>query len=339
MSRPSPHLDLQYGCELDAVLCLLQLVDPTKHGIRAAFTHGKGTGSIYIEGPMDTQVQQLLRLVPGLLFSNGRSYLDNIPVGHLFYDQVPPSDAIAALTPPSIKPYEDGQWVKILKGPYKGDIGIVLSVGRTGCATVLLVPRLQPPIKGLKRKRSIRPSPSLFEPEVAARAFDTQPVAGATNHIWRFKGSTFDHGLLRKKVKPGSAVPDVLVPSNVRVLFALSNHPIYRHYLPRPLEWSFSPNDELIIIAGLHKGQKAIVVAVEERNLEVELPTHEVASVSWYHAQKDITIGSFVKVLHGMHSGELGWVDKVDDHGVINVVQKDGNKNDIGSIQASFSFF
>jgi transcription elongation factor len=293
---------------------------------------------------MDTPVQQLLRLVPGLLFSGGRSYFDNVPVGHLIYDQVPPSDVIATLTPltpPLSKPYEAGKWVKVLRGLYKGDIGIISSVGSTGCATVLLVPRLQPPIKGLKRKRIHRPSPQLFDPQVVKAAFDKKPVPGG-DHIWRFNGSTFDHGLLRKKVKPGSAVPDVLVPSDVGILFALSKHPIcgcmLRDMFPRPLEWDFSPRDKVILVSGSREGQKAIVTAVEEHTLEVELSTGEVTSVSWSAAQKDIGIGTFIKVLHGTHSGETGWVDRVDD-GVVYFVQKDGNKNDRDSVKASLPIF
>ncbi|KAM6503162.1 hypothetical protein JOM56_000105 [Amanita muscaria] len=326
----------RHGCELDAVLCLLQLqlANPSKHNICAIFTHGKGTGYIYVEGLMDAQVQQLLRLVPGLLFSSGRLFLDSIPVGRLFFDQVPPTEVIATLTAPPYNPYQPEQWVKVLRGTYKGDIGFVSSVGSTGSATVLLIPRLQPPIEGLsgsKRKRPARPSPQLFNPQAIAFSFEEQPRPGDTDHIWRFNGLTFDHGLLRKTFKPGSAVPNVLVPSNVVITFCQSGYPIHPSLFEkpnRPLEWDFSPDDKVILVSRWRKGQNAIVVAVEERALEVEVSTGEVISVPWNDVQKDIKIGGFVKVLCGLHSGETGWVDK----------SFSVHANSVAMVNPSFSF-
>jgi transcription elongation factor len=191
----------------------------------------------------------------------------------------------------------------------------------------------------LKRKRLHRPSPQLFDPHVVKAAFNISPVPKG-DHIWHFKGSIFDHGLLRKKIKPGSALTDVLVPSDVGILFVLTKHPLcqdVRDAYP-PLEWDFSPNDKVVVVSGSHEGQKAIVMAVERRTLEVELSTGEVTSIDWSDVQKDISIGNFIKVLHGSYSGETGWVEKVDG-GTIYVVQKDGNKNDRDSVKASLPFF
>jgi hypothetical protein len=249
--QTSPHKHLQHGCELDVIMFILQLADPSKHNIRAAFTHGEGTGHIYIEGAMDAEVQQLLRLIPGLLFSSGRPHLDSIPIGRVLYEQVPPSDAGATLKLPEDMGYESEQWVKILRGRYKGDIAFVLSVERTGRATVLLVPRLQPPISGLtagKRKRpgSIpRPPPQLFVPRVVEAAFEAKPKK-RRDGMWHFKGSTYDHGLLRKKINPGAAIPFGLVPTNFGIQFAYSSHPVFTSnptLFPCPVEWEFSPNE------------------------------------------------------------------------------------------------
>ncbi|KIL55908.1 hypothetical protein M378DRAFT_17526 [Amanita muscaria Koide BX008] len=187
----------RHGCELDAILYLLQLADPTRHNIHNTFTLN-GTGYIYIEGSMDMQVQQLVRLVPGLLFSSVRSYLDNIPVGHLIYDQVPLLLHYLGHLPAS--PMRPGSGSRMRHRP-------------------------QPLIDGLKRKRSHRPSLQLFNPYVVEAAFNISPVPKG-NHIWSFKGSIFDHGLLRKKIKPGSALPDVLVPGDVGILFMLTKHPL-----------------------------------------------------------------------------------------------------------------
>jgi transcription elongation factor len=196
-------------------------------------------------------------------------------------------------------------------------------------------------LSGSKRKRPARPSPQLFNPQAVAFSFEEQPRPGDADHIWRFNGLTFDHGLLRKTFKPGSAVPNVLVPSNVVITFCQSGYPIHPSLFEkpnRPLEWDFSPDDKVVLVSRWRKGQNAIVVAVEERALEVEVSTGEVISVPWNDVQKDIKIGGFVKVLCGLHSGETGWVDKVDD-GVLHIVQKHDNKDDMASIEASFFFF
>ncbi|KAM6493800.1 hypothetical protein JOM56_010161 [Amanita muscaria] len=318
----------RHGCELDAVLCLLQLqlANPSKHNICTIFTHGKGTGYIYLEGLMGAQVQQLLRLVPGLLFS------------------IPPTEVIATLTAPPYIPYRPEQWVKVLRGSYKDNISFISSVGSTGSATVLLIPRLQPPIKGLsgsKHKWPAHPSPQLFNPQAVAFSFEEQPRPGDADHIWCFKGLTFDHSLLRKTFKPGSAVPNVLVPSNIVITFCQSGYPIHPSLFKkpnRPLEWDFSPDDKVVLVSHWRKGQNTIVVAVEECALEVEVSTGEVISVPWNDVQKDIKIGGFIKVLCGLHSGKTGWVDKVDN-GVLHIVQKHDNKDDMASIKASFLFF
>ncbi|KIL56839.1 hypothetical protein M378DRAFT_16731 [Amanita muscaria Koide BX008] len=226
--------------------------------------------------PSSPMVQQLLHPVPGLLFSSGCSFLDNIPVGRLFFDQVPPTEVIATLTAPPYNPYQPEQWVKAWPA---------------------------------------RPSPQLFNPQAVAFSFEEQPRPGDTDHIWRFNGLTFDHGLLRKTFKPSSASGYPIHPS----LFEKPN---------RPLEWDFSPEDKVILVSCWRKGQNTIVMAVEECALEVEVSTGEVISVPWNDVQKDIKIGSFVKVLCGLHSGETGWVDK----------SFSVHANSVAMVDPSFSF-
>jgi ribosomal protein L24 len=331
---------LQHGCELDAIMFILQLADPSKYKIRAAFTLGEGTGQIYIEGAMDAETQQLLRLIPGLLFSSGRPHLDSIPIGRVLYEQVPPGDVSATLTPPKDKGYHNEQWVKILRGRYKGDAAFVLSVEPTGCATVLLVPRLQPPIPGLttgKRKRpgSIpRPPPQLFVPQVVAAAFGAQPK-NRRDGLWRFQSSTYDHGLLRKKINPGAAIPFNLVPTNLGIQFASSSHPIFTDdsdVFPRPMEWEFSPNETVIFLTPRHKGQKAVVVEVEEHGLYLELSTGGSVKATWFDVAKDISVGDFIKVISGPKSGKMGWVHSIDQSRVLSIVEKYENNGNMDSI-------
>jgi hypothetical protein len=324
-------------------MCILQLADPTRYKIRAAFTLGDDTGSIYIEGPMDEKTQQLLLLIPGLLFINDRPHLNSIPSGRILYEYVPPSDAFATLKLPDDEEYQSAHWVKLVRGRYKDDVGFVLSVEPTGCATVLLVPRLQVPISGLtggKRKRcgSIpRSSPQLFVPQVVAAAFGAKVRRGDAEGVWHFKGSTYEHGLLRKKINPGAAIPITLVPTDSSFNFLLSGHPVLNDIsrYPRPMGWEFSLDERVVFLTSRRKGQKAVIVAVEEDALYVELSSGEVVKASWLEVRKDISVGNFVKVVGGPKNGKMGWVNSIDK-GVLCVVE---NYGDNGSVEEVSFFF
>jgi hypothetical protein len=67
---------------------------------------------------------------------------------------------------------EEGKWVRVRKGRYKGDVGLIVAVKFWG-AEVLLVPRLKSRLthstpNSLKRKRTTDiPQPGLFNPEDA----------------------------------------------------------------------------------------------------------------------------------------------------------------------------
>ena len=293
---------------------------------------------------MDNMTQQLLRLIPGLLFISNR-HSTTTPIGCLLYEHVPPSNASAALTLPTDKGYEQGKWIKIARGRYRGDISFVLSVERTGYATVLLLPRLQPPISGLtdkKRKRHgaiPRPPPQLFVPQVVGAAFGTQPKRGDTEGVWHFKGSTYDHGLLRKTIKPGAATPSALVPTNISIQFALSDHPAFSNnpsVFCRPTGWEFSPDEKVVFLTSRHKGQKAVIMTVEEEALYAELSTGEVVQASWFDVRKDISIGNFVKVVGGPESGKMGWVNSIDKFGVLGIVENYGNNRSVEEVNLLF---
>ena len=71
------------------------------------------------------------------------------------------------------------QWIRVLKGAYKGELGFVTDVEAWG-ARVLVVPRLKPPTPqattSLKRKRTpIKPEPSLFNPATFSTMFQHEP--------------------------------------------------------------------------------------------------------------------------------------------------------------------
>ena len=102
--------------------------------MRAAFTRGSERGWIFVEATMNSELQSLLLLTPGIIHSN------RIPVKF----PIDLEDRVAAITLPKgdRDRLEVGQWACIIKGNYRGDVGLVAEVEAWG-VRLLVVPRLQ----------------------------------------------------------------------------------------------------------------------------------------------------------------------------------------------------
>ena len=106
------------GLEEEAVFYLLQRAT-SEHQIRSAFTRGSVRGSIYVEGILDAEMISFLNSTPGIIRKQSGVVRQNID----------PSDWVKLLTmqdPTSV--VEAGQWIRVLKGAYKGDLGFVTRV-------------------------------------------------------------------------------------------------------------------------------------------------------------------------------------------------------------------
>jgi hypothetical protein len=109
-----------------------------------------------VEGILDADMISLLSLTPGVIRKQSG----------LVRQVINPSDWVKLLTmqdPTTV--VEVGQWIRVRKGVYKGDLGFVTHVEAWG-ARVLVVPRLKIPTPqeatSLKRKRTvIKPVSSL----------------------------------------------------------------------------------------------------------------------------------------------------------------------------------
>ena len=121
------------GLEEEAVFSLLQRVTDN-HQIRSAFTRGSFRGSIYVEGVLDANTTSLLSSTPGIIRTRSG----------LVQHTINPSDWVKLLTmrdPMTV--VRRLQWIRILKGAYKGELGFVTCVEAWG-ARVLVVPHLKP---------------------------------------------------------------------------------------------------------------------------------------------------------------------------------------------------
>ena len=189
------------GLEVEVVFYLLQRAT-NEHWIRSAFTRGLIRGSIYVESILDANMISLLSLTPGIVRKQScvvRQIID-------------PSDWVKLLTmqDPMIM-VATSQWIRVCNGMYKDDFGFVTDVEAFG-AQVLVIPRLKIPTPraatSLKRKRtSIRPEPTLFDPVTFASIFQHQPKL-QEDGIYTSRGLYFDHGLLRLNLDLHSISPN-----------------------------------------------------------------------------------------------------------------------------------
>jgi transcription antitermination factor NusG len=310
------------GLEEEAVFSLLERA--TQHQIRSAFTRGSIRGAIYVEGNLDADMISLLRLTPGIIQTRSgvvRQLID-------------PSDWVKLLTIQNpILAVKAGQWIRVRKGVYKGDLGFVTRVEAWG-AEVLVVPRLVTPTPqadiSLKRKRTaIRPEPRLFDPATFSSIFQREPKL-QYDGSYASRGLVFHHGLLRRKLDLHSISPiSAGIPSRILGLFKLSAHPaLTGSNFPRPDEWIFEEGERVIVSSE----KEATITAVESTHLEVDLATNEgIKAVSWYSVRKIFSPGDFVSVMSGPSRGTRGWVERIVDDTVYFLEYKEE-----GNVSTSF---
>jgi len=208
-----------------------------------------------------------------------------------------------------------GNWVQVLKGTYKGDVGYVSSTTSSGLE-LLLVPRLSLPDQlGSKRKRSTM---ALFDDETREfnhKADEPVPI----ENFCSSGGNRFQHGLIVRRYSLDSVSTTVSsIPLKSFNFFRFSGHPALiasEAIYPKPSEWFFAQSDEVFIVDNsiYPPSFKAGVISTL-RNNSVELDTKDSGTISvpWSKICKVIHGGDFVEVTGGIHQGWTGWVVEVD---------------------------
>ena len=272
-----------------------------------------------MEGILDANMISLLNFTPGIIRKQSGV------VGQM----IDLSDWVKLLTMQDPTMVNAGQWIRVRKGVYKGDLGFVTDVEAWG-ARVLVVPRLKTPTPqaaaSLKRKRTaIKPEPRLFDPDTFSSVFQHQPKH-LNSEIYSSRGFVFDHGLLRLELDFHSiSLNSTGVPSRILELFNLSSHPsVTRSTFPRPEEWNFEEGERVTVCSS---GKEATIAAVKSIHLEVDLATNEgIEVVSWHNVRKIFSAGAFVGVTGGPSKGMMGWVERiVDDTVYLLKYKEEGN--------------
>jgi len=214
---------------------------------------------------------------------------------------------------------EEGKWVRVRKGKYNGDVGLVIAVKSWG-AELLLVPRLNPlpmhsstphSASSLKRKRTADvPQPALFNPE----EFNNKSRPRRLNNgHYTYVGHTFEHGLIHKRFDLHSikSTPTNM-PSHLFFLFEQSKHPlILTSTIPQPQEWVFEEHEMIVICSSKKQGT---ITTIQSMHAEVELANSEgTISVPLHDLCKVFVAGDSVSIRGGALNGRMGLVVSVDD--------------------------
>ncbi|KAL0563142.1 transcription elongation factor spt5, partial [Marasmius crinis-equi] len=214
-----------------------------------------------------------------------------------------------------------GEWVKVSRGLYKGDIGIVwkpdsTSSGKTGYF-LLLIPRLA--ARNSKKGRRERPAPSRFRPE----AFGSEPKKGEEPRTFRFRDKTFSHGLLVKFFEERSLETVYFAPSEVHDEFSKSKHPFVRTFpFPLPDFYAFEVGDRVEAA-----GQVGKVTEVSADMCLVDYGDAGMHTSPSRLLQKHIVPGDSIRVVVGEHEGQEGLV--AERHGSLLYVSQRHSKTGI----------
>ena len=209
-----------------------------------------------------------------------------------------------------------GDWVRVKRGHYKGDVGKVAALHNWG-VELYLVPRIntQQAENSPKLKATTTvPDAKLFYPKDFPN--NTSLNLQGSNGSYTINNLILVRGLVRKGYDYHSISQRVNeMPWKHYSMFLLTNHPeISISNIPHPQEWTFADGDEVIVSSFDEKG---ILDTIEPDYAVVELPGHGLQRVPWHVIQKFFKIGDFVGISSGPHHGTNGWVIHIEENKIL----------------------
>lgn len=266
---------------------------------------GELRGYIYLECEMNILLVDLLKITPGIVFTrNG-----------VQKSRINPDDYLKLLTmvDRQLSHFTPGAWVRVSKGLYKGDEGVVREVEEWG-VTLLLVPRLDITRKTLtsnKRKAAVlRPEPRLLD-DHRRESTEGLLIRTIAPNRYTIGDMKIEHGLTAKKFG-FSSIERVAKDVSLTLFmeFRRSGHPLLHQWLiPRPREWCLEEGD--MATDTLH-GETGSIERVASTYIEVCMEHGELKQIPWTRVRKYISTGDPVTVWTGSHTGSAGWIVSTD---------------------------
>nr|CAG4718883.1 unnamed protein product [Naegleria fowleri] len=301
------------GKEKEAVFTLLQKhfnlknspVKKDRLQITSALYIEGYKGKIYIEALKELHVKQAIQGLSHLIFENG---IKLVPL-----KEMPDVLNINQLST-KLKDLKIGDWVRVKRGTYKGDLGKVVGLDEArGLCQVTLVPRIDYTGQNVKR-----PPQKLFDRELLPQS-EQDKVEDLRDNGVVYQGNRFQNGYLYKQIHLKSLDTKNIEPTIEEI------QTYYQHENPSKAislarKTHFKRGDHVKVVKGDLRGMYGVVTNVDEdsqhvtfipKNQDIQTPLVFPSS----QLQKHFTVGQFCKVIGSgsKWEGESGYIVSVNE--------------------------
>ena len=284
--------------------------------IVSAFSQPSIPEVIYIEAPSPADIRRTFERVHTVYLYRG-------------INLVPTAERVQLLELGSLNVIAKGDWVRIKRGTYKGDVGYVVNTDTFHSRVRLrLLPCLsyQKNPGGLKRALPTRPSPTLFDPERVRKVFGLDSVKQRRNGYFTFKAMTFKNNLLERHLGFHDLDADGVRPTLQEIgLFGQSlgfDQSIVLRWEAEEATAALNVGDRVEILRGEQKGCIGTIIDKRENIAQVHVGEPERITVEDLLLDipagqlcKSFKLGDYIQVRHGIHAGEYGHIVKLPELG------------------------
>ena len=284
--------------------------------ILSIFQRDNYHGRIYIEAPKQSVIEKFCNGVPDIYINQKLL----IPVQELPLLLKPNKSDDVTL--------EEGNYVRIKRGIYKGDLAIIDQISENNLEVMLkLVPRLDygkfdevDPTTGQRKPRRAtfanRASPQLFNPTMALR-LDQANLYKRDDHHFTYKNEDYIDGYLFKSFRIQYVETKNIQPSVEELArFSSKDGSVDLSNISQSLKKSqaskvtFQTGDRVELLSGEQRGSKGIVIKTTTDIATIKLPQFPLKPLEFpiSSLRKIFEPGDHVTVINGDHQGDAGLV-------------------------------
>ncbi|KAF8875144.1 hypothetical protein BD779DRAFT_1678356 [Infundibulicybe gibba] len=280
--KRSETIPVTPGYEETSIFKIFQkLLDPalaSKAMVRSSFGRATLPGRIFVEAAGSRQAREITDVMNNVYPLKIRA--------------VPAEEAAGYLNEGNTYSPAKPGWVRMSRGWYWGDIGLIHNIHRSLLIDIIVVPRFTYTPRG-KTKGSSRPPPARFNLDLAIRT-GTSKYLRETVEGQKFRGVTYrrDGYLLLKAVEGAEYMWEEATPSHEELMRFLE------------CEEAAGAAREIAVTKhstmSLKAGEREADIYLITQNLLITVPSSSL--------RKHFRIGDEVRVMAGPHHGFSGWV-------------------------------
>jgi ribosomal protein L24 len=189
---------------------------------------------------------------------------------------------------------------------------------------VALVPRIRLVLKH-KCGQHGHPEPGLFNPQLVTDLFGSESLTQIDSG-WKFKDEIYKGGLMVKEYSLRDVTNQgVVISASIISLFQQSQYTQIVKIL-NAMSARLEVDDRVRIVAGTFRGLVGHVIDVhEDKTISFSynsLPSHSIATVSYWEVHRIFQLGDHVEVHCGEHKGLEGFIVVMDDSSAVIYVRE-----------------